>query len=91
MIQFEPTITLGAIAQTFVLLGGIVTWGIHLNKDIALIKADIGNLQASNKNFAQAFTQLGQVLTQIAVQDNRILNIDRRIDELSHGKGFIKD
>lgn len=89
MLTFEPTITYGAILQTLVLLGGIVTWGMKLNTDISLIKADISNLQGSSRNFAQAFTQLGQILTQIAVQDNRILTLDKRVDELAHGKGFV--
>lgn len=89
MIQIEPTITYGVIAQTIALIGGLIGWGLHLNKDLATIKADISNLQVSNKNFSQAITQLGHVLTQIAVQDNRIVNLDRRLDELAHGKGFI--
>lgn len=90
-ILFEPTVTLGAIAQTLVLLGGIIGWGMKINTDISSIKTDISNLQTSNKNFAQAFNQLGTILTQVAVQDNRILNVERRTDELAHGKGFIRE
>lgn len=91
MITFEPTITLGAIAQTIALLGGIITWGMHLNKDIALIKADINNLQSSHRNFSEAFKQLGQILTQVAVQDTRLLNTEKRLDELAHGRGFVAE
>lgn len=90
-VLFEPTITLGAIAQTLVLLGGIIGWGIKINSDIVSVKTDIANLQSNNKNFAQAFNQLGNILTQVAVQDNRILNIEKRADELAHGRGFINE
>lgn len=89
MISFDPSITFGAILQTLVLLGGILAWGMKLNTDISLIKADISNLQSSNKNFSATFSQLGNVLTQIAVQDTRISNIDKRITDLSHGRGFV--
>lgn len=91
LIQIEPTISYGAIAQTIALLGGIITWGMHLNKDISLIKADISNLQSSHQNFSEAFKQLGQILTQVAVQDVRLLNTEKRLDELAHGKGFVRD
>lgn len=64
---------------------------MKINTDISSIKTDINNLQTSNKNFAQAFSQLGTILTQVAVQDNRILNIEKRADELAHGRGFIRE
>ncbi len=89
MIQFEPTITLGVIGQTIALIFGIVGWGIHLNRDLAAIKADVSNLQSSNKNFSQSLVQLGNILTQVAVQDNRLLNMEKRVDEMAHGRGFI--
>jgi hypothetical protein len=38
----------------------------------------------------EAFRQLGKVLTQVAIQDNRINNMEKRLDELAHGKGIVK-
>jgi hypothetical protein len=90
MISFEPTITFGAILQTLVLMGGIVGGWIKVKSDITSIKSDIKSLENSSEGFGIALSQLSTVLTQVAVQDNRLLNVEKRIDELAHGKGFIQ-
>jgi len=90
MITFEPTITLGAVIQTAVLLGGIVGGWIRLNVKISEIENEVKRLQTSSEGFGQALKQLSSILTQVAVQDNRMLNLEKRFDELAHGKGFIR-
>ena len=57
--------------------------------DIIVIKSDVSYLQTSQKVLADAFAQFGKVLTTVAVQDNRISMMEKRLDELAHGKGFI--
>jgi hypothetical protein len=89
-VIFEPTITMGLVVQT-VLLG--ITFTIFLQgmkNQLSLIKSDIQYLQESQRSLAEAFSQLGKILTQVAVQDNRINMIDKRMDELSHGEGFVR-
>lgn len=55
-----------------------------------IVKHDLHYLQESHKSLTEAFRQLGKVLTQVAVQDNRINNMEKKIDELAHGKGLIR-
>ena len=55
-----------------------------------IVKHDIHYLQESHKSLTEAFRQLGKVLTQVAVQDNRIHIMEKRLDELAHGQGFVK-
>lgn len=89
-ISFEPTITYGLIGQT-IALG--ITFTIFLQgmkNQLSLIKSDISYLQKAQENLAEAFTQLGKILTQVAVQDNRINMVEKKVDELSHGKGIVR-
>jgi hypothetical protein len=88
-ITFEPTVTFGLVVQTVVLGITLTVFLQGLKSQLSLIKNDIRYLQDAQKSLAEAFTQLGRVLTSVAVQDNRINMLEKRIDELSHGKGLI--
>jgi hypothetical protein len=57
--------------------------------DISIVKHDIHYLQQSHKALTEAFAQLGRVLTQVAVQDQRMNMLEKRLDELAHGHGYI--
>lgn len=88
-ISFEPTITFGLIFQTITfgtLFAGFL-W--RMKSEISLIKADLSHLQDSQKALTEAFSQLGKILTQVAVQDTRINMIEKKVDELSHGQGYV--
>jgi hypothetical protein len=91
MINFDWTISLGAVIQTIVLLGGILSWGAKINHDVAVIKGDIRSLQNISDGFGRSFDQISKVLTQVAVQDIRILNVEKDVDDLRHHKGFVND
>lgn len=58
--------------------------------DINIVKNDIRYLQDSQKALTEAFSQLGKILTAVAVQDTRINMVEKKIDELAHGKGYIE-
>lgn len=89
-VTFEPTITAGLIVQTIVLGITFTIFLQNMKNQLALIKSDVSYLQKSQENLAEAFTQLGKILTQVAVQDNRINMVEKKIDELSHGKGIVR-
>lgn len=57
--------------------------------DITIVKHDVHYLQESHKALTEAFTSLGRVLTQVAVQDSRINMMEKRVEELSHGDGYV--
>jgi len=89
MLTFEPTVTWGTIFQTIALLTGIIGGWVKVKSDIVAIKHDVQSLELSTEGFGKALNQLSNVLTQVAVQDNRLLNMEKRLDELAHGKGFV--
>jgi len=90
-IVFEPTITFGLIIQTIILGTTIYTFLYNMKNQLSLMKNDIEHLEEAQKSLAEAFKQLGRVLTSVAVQDNRLTMIEKRIDELAHGKGLVAD
>jgi len=61
-----------------------------LRNDIISLRIDINHIKENQKSLSEAFTQLGNVLTKVAVQDARIQMLEKKIDELSHYQGFVK-
>lgn len=90
-ITFEPTITFGLIIQTVVLGTTIYTFLYNMKNQLSLMKNDIKHLEEAQTALAEAFKQLGKILTSVAVQDTRINMIEKRLDELAHGKGIVAD
>lgn len=90
MPLIEYTISIGNILTILGVIGSTMALLYNMKGDITIVKHDIHYLQESHKALTEAFTQLGKVLTQVAVQDNRINMLERRVEELAHGQGFVK-
>lgn len=67
-----------------------VSFFFALRNDILSLKGDINHIKENQKSLQEAFTQLGNILTKVAVQDTRLNMIEKKLDELSHGQGFVK-
>lgn len=87
--MLDLTISVGNILTILSVVGSVMALLYSMKGDIAIVKHDIHYLQESHKALTEAFSQLGKVLTQVAVQDNRINMIEKKLDELAHGKGLI--
>lgn len=85
----ENSISLGNIITILVVLGSVMTFIYNMKGSIEVIRNDVRHLQESHKALTEAFTQLGAILTKVAVQDTRLNMIDKRLDELSHGDGLV--
>ena len=90
-VTFEPTITFGLILQTLILGTTIYTFLYNMKNQLSLMKNDITHLQQAQDSLVEAFRQLGKVLTSVAVQDTRINMIEKRLDELAHGRGIVSN
>lgn len=89
-ISFEPTVTAGLIIQTLFLGTGLFWFLWGLRNELSLVKANVHHLEEAQKALTEAFAQLGRILTQVAVQDTRLSMMEKRIDELAHGRGIIQ-
>lgn len=85
----ENTISWGNILTIVSVLGSVSAFIWSLKSELGIVKRDIDYLQQSHKALTEAFNQLGKILTQVAVQDQRINMLEKRVDELSHGKGYV--
>ena len=89
MPVIDYSISIGNIVTILTVIGSVMAVIYNMKGDITIVKHDIHYLQQSHKALTEAFTQLGKVLTQVAVQDQRMNMVEKRLDELSHGKGFV--
>ena len=85
----ENTISWGNIFTVLTVVGSVMGLLYTMKGDILVVKTDISYLQDHIKALTEAFSQLGKVLTQVAVQDQRINMIEKDIDEIRHGKGLV--
>jgi hypothetical protein len=72
-------------------LGGVAALAFFfaLRNDIVSLKIDINHVKENQRQLQEAFVQLNNILTKVAVQDVRLNMIDKKLDELSHGQGFV--
>lgn len=81
---------LDSIVKIVLITFGAFGFFFALRNDINSLKNEIGYIKDSQKSLNEAFTQLGSILTKVAVQDTRLNMLEKKIDELSHGLGFVK-
>jgi len=86
----EYAISLGNILTILAVVGSVFTFIWTMKSDILTIRIDVSYLQDSLKTLTETFQQLGKILTQIAVQDQRINMVEKRVDEIAHGKGLVQ-
>ena len=78
-----------SIVKIVVLTFGAFGFFWALRNDIISLKGDINHIKDNQKALAEAFAQLGNILTKVAVQDVRLQMIEKKLDEMAHGQGFI--
>jgi len=86
----DYSISLSTILQSLAYIGVAIGFFIAMRSDINVLKHDIEALREIQGNTTHALDNLSTILTQVAVQDNRINMLEKQIDELRHGKGLIK-
>lgn len=90
MPLIEYSVSLGNIITILTVVGSVMALLYTMKGDITIVKHDIHYLQESQKTLTETFAQLGKILTQVAVQDQRINMMEKRVDEIAHGKGLVQ-
>lgn len=89
--MFDWTINIGHVSSVIVfLVAGTLVYA-QLRSDLRALKLNMEFLQKRQESMSEAFSQLGSILTQVAVQDNRLQMMEKSVDELRHGQGFISN
>lgn len=60
-----------------------------LRNEVMGLRTDINHIKENQKSLSEAFTQLGNILTKVAVQDTRLQMLEKKLDELAHGQGYV--
>lgn len=90
MFSIDYSVSLGNIITIFSVVGSVIALLYNMKGDITIVKHDINYLQKSHEALTEAFAQLGKVLTQVAVQDQRISTMEKHLYDLSHSKNEAK-
>lgn len=90
-MTFDATINLGHVLTFFgFAIGGLgVVWA--LKSDVRLLAKELETMTGRLGGLEKKWEKVADALTALAVQEARLNSIDRRIDDLQHGMGFILD
>ena len=78
------SISIGSIVQIIVMAFGGLTVLITIRFDVARLKGDVVDMKAEIK-------KVGEVLVAMAVQGEQIATLQKQVDELRHGRGFVME
>ena len=82
-LQFEPVIKIGDILT---LIGFLAAWlGFFWT-----MRGDLRVLAHDVRVQGEEIKKLGEIITRQAVQGQRLDDMDRRIEDLRHGRGFVQ-
>lgn len=78
-----------ALAQVASILAAALGFAFYLRSELFSLRHDVSQIKDHQRSLMESLTQINTILTQIAVQDTRLNMIEKDIDEIRHGKGFI--
>lgn len=90
-MTFDLTITLSAILTLFGMAMGAVGLYVMLRLMLKEFGMRLSGLERATAQQGTEIVELRKLVTQIAVQNERLNSIDRRIEDLSHGRGFVRE
>lgn len=89
-IALDWTVSIGNLLTVAMLLVSGVWAFAKITSDVRVVKNDLRHVIATQVSLTENLVQLGALLTRVAVQDERLLMMSKKIEELSHGQGFVK-
>lgn len=82
------------VLQVVQLIGYVVVvvfFILKINTDVRILRVKMEGINGQLDILNQSFLKLGDILTQIAVQDSEISNLKQDLNELRHGRGWYAD
>lgn len=80
LIQIGQIIGPAIVATVFILM---------IKSDVKILGVRMDGIIQNLKVLNNSFDKLGDILTKVAVQDQRIAGIEEDLRELKHGRGFV--
>jgi ABC-type bacteriocin/lantibiotic exporter with double-glycine peptidase domain len=89
-LMIDQTVTVGNILEMIIISGGGIGVFFTLRNTVTNINSKVDGMQIEIK-------KLGEILVNMARQDEKLMSLERRVtshdrklDELSHGEGFVR-
>lgn len=82
-MTIEPTIRMGDIITLIAILIGGLGFVWSMRGDLKMLARDV-------RSQGREIEKLSAIITAQAVQTQRIDDLDRRLEELRHGRGFVE-
>lgn len=86
---FDWTVNLGNLISILTLGTGVLFFMSSIKYKVDYMEESIEDLKKSQKELSNHMLKLSQIITTVAVQDSRLEVLERAVDELRHGSGFI--
>lgn len=90
MEQLLSYLNFDTFVRVCTIVGSIIAFLVYVRAELISLRSDITQIKEHQKLLMDAIQQLNTILTKIAVQEARLNMIEKDIDELRHGQGFIK-
>lgn len=84
-----PFLTADNIIKVIAIFGSIISFVVFIHSKLTQLSSDVSQIKEHQKTLMDSLNQINNILTKIAVQDTRLNMLEKDIDELRHGQGFI--
>lgn len=89
-IVFDWTINPSLILNVLALLVGGVFFLTRIQSRFDIIAVQLESTKDQLKALTDSFSKISDILTKVALQDQRLGMIEKQMDELRHGQGYIR-
>lgn len=89
-MSFNPTIDVGELLKALVYLGAGLWFLARMQGRVDMLGKEIKTLQESVRLQSLQLIEFAKVLVDLARQEERVNAIDRRVEDLRRGQGFIQ-
>jgi hypothetical protein len=86
---FDWTINFGNVVTTATIFFSGVWFVIKLSYDMKLMSMEIKTMESAQTLLNQSIDRVSTGIGHVAIQDNRIYMLEKTLDEIRHGQGFI--
>lgn len=90
MFTFDATIKLGDVMTVLGIVGGGFTFLFAMKGEIKLLTREIALQSKTLEVHSERIGKVEAVLVKQAQQDTRIQMVEKHVDELRHGEGFVR-
>lgn len=88
-VQIDWTVSVGNMLTVVILGFGAITAFFRVQGDIRVIVQELESLDKHQVALESSINQMTQIMSQVAVQSNRIDHLEEDLRELKHGEGFV--